>query len=130
MAVVDLLNKEKLKSKAKFVVVAGHIHNYERFQQDGVVYLVSGGGEPRSKQSSVPQQTFIRTTPSPTSTMVKFVFNGDTVDATMYRLADSSGSVWEAKDTFKVEANRTGPQNLQNQPGLSLAAEQPAQDPF
>jgi len=44
MAVVDLLNKEKLKSKAKFIVVAGHIHNYERFEQNGVVYLVSGGG--------------------------------------------------------------------------------------
>src|SRR5882762_4800685 len=108
MAVVDLLNKEKLKSKAKFVVVAGHIHNYERFQQDGVVYLVSGGG-------GAPQQTVERTPtdlyqdPSfPNFHYVKFVLKGDTVDATMYRLADSSGSVWEAKDTFKVETNRTG----------------------
>ena len=108
MAVVDLLNKEKLKSKAKFVVVAGHIHNYERFQQDGVVYLVSGGG-------GAPQQTVERTPTDlyqdhsfPNFHYVKFVFNGDTVDATMYRLADSSGSVWEAKDTFKVETNRTG----------------------
>ena len=39
---------------------------------------------------------------------MKFVLNGDTVDATMYRLADTSGPVWEPKDTFKVEANRTG----------------------
>jgi len=27
----------------KFVVIAGHIHNYERFERNGVVYLVSGG---------------------------------------------------------------------------------------
>jgi len=38
---------------------------------------------------------------------VKFVLNGNTMDATMYRLADTSGPVWEPKDTFKVEANRT-----------------------
>ena len=28
----------------RFVVAAGHVHNYERFFQDGIVYLVSGGG--------------------------------------------------------------------------------------
>jgi hypothetical protein len=32
------------QSAAQFVVSAGHIHNYERLTQDGVVYLVSGGG--------------------------------------------------------------------------------------
>jgi acid phosphatase type 7 len=108
MAVVDLLSKEKLKSKAKFIVVAGHIHNYERFEQGGVVYLVSGGG-------GAPQQTVERTSTDlyqdnsfPNFHYVKFVLNGDTVNATMYRLADSSGPVWEPKDTFKVEANRTG----------------------
>jgi hypothetical protein len=31
-------------SRARFVVSAGHIHNYERLERDGVVYLVSGGG--------------------------------------------------------------------------------------
>jgi len=108
MAVVDLLNKEKLKSKAKFIVVAGHIHNYERFEQGGVVYLVSGGG-------GAPQQTVERTPTDlyqdesfPNFHYVKFVLNGDTVDATMYRLADTNGPVWEPKDTFKVEANQTG----------------------
>ena len=108
MAVVDLLNKEKLKSKAKFIVVAGHIHNYERFEQNGVVYLVSGGG-------GAPQQTIERTPTDlyqdksfPNFHYVKFVLNGDSVDATMYRLADGSDPGWEAKDTFKVEANRTG----------------------
>ena len=107
MAVVDLLKMEKRKSKAKFVVVAGHIHNYERFEQGGVVYLVSGGG-------GAPPQTIARTSTDlyqdnsfPNFHYVKFVLNGNTMDATMYRLADTSGPVWEPKDTFKVEANRT-----------------------
>jgi len=57
MALAELLKRDNLKSKARFVVVAGHIHNYERFEQDGVVYLVSGGGEPRSKRSSAPNRS-------------------------------------------------------------------------
>jgi acid phosphatase type 7 len=28
----------------RFVVIAGHIHNYEHLERNGVVYLVSGGG--------------------------------------------------------------------------------------
>jgi acid phosphatase type 7 len=120
MAVVDLLNKENLKGKAKFIVVAGHIHNYERFEQNGVIYLVSGGG-------GAPQQTVERTPADlyqdnsfPNFHYVKFVLNGDRVDATMYRFADSSGPVWEAKDSFKVEANRTGPPKS-TKPGRTIS---------
>ena len=32
------------KSRVRFIVVAGHVHNYERFYRDGIVYLVAGGG--------------------------------------------------------------------------------------
>ena len=31
-------------SMAHFIVSAGHIHNYERLERDGIEYLVSGGG--------------------------------------------------------------------------------------
>jgi 3',5'-cyclic AMP phosphodiesterase CpdA len=104
MALVDLLKRENLKSKARFVVIAGHIHNYERFEQDGVVYLVSGGG-------GAPQQTITRTPEDlyrdnsfPNFHYLKFVFNRDMLDAAMWRLADPSSSVWEVKDTFKLNA--------------------------
>ena len=43
-ALAEILAKAPEKSRARFVVAAGHIHNYERFFQDGIVYLVSGGG--------------------------------------------------------------------------------------
>jgi hypothetical protein len=85
-------------------VIAGHIHNYERFEQDGVVYLVSGGG-------GAPQQTITRTPEDlyrdnsfPNFHYLKFVFNRDMLDAAMWRLADPSSSVWEVKDTFKLNA--------------------------
>jgi acid phosphatase type 7 len=104
MALADLLKSESLKSNARFVVIAGHIHNYERFEQDGVAYLVSGGG-------GAPQQTIERNPTDlyrdnsfPNFHYVKFEFRRDMLNATMYRLADPTGPVWEAKDSFKVEA--------------------------
>jgi 3',5'-cyclic AMP phosphodiesterase CpdA len=106
MALADLLKKENLKSAARFVVVAGHIHNYERFEQDGVVYLVSGGG-------GAPQQIIERNPTDlyqdksyPNFHYVKFILDRETLNATMYRLADPGGSKWEAKDNFKIEAKR------------------------
>ena len=30
--------------RAKVIVLSGHIHNYERFERDGVEYVTSGGG--------------------------------------------------------------------------------------
>jgi len=44
LALAAQLREAARMSRARFVVVAGHIHNYERFLQDDIVYLVSGGG--------------------------------------------------------------------------------------
>src|SRR5258708_3775214 len=103
MALADLLKNESPKSHAKFVVIAGHIHNYERFERDGVAYLVSGGG-------GAPQQTIERNPTDlykdnsyPNFHYVKFEYDRDTLKATMCRLADPAGPTWEVKDTFKVE---------------------------
>jgi 3',5'-cyclic AMP phosphodiesterase CpdA len=104
MALADLLKTESPKSQAKFVVIAGHIHNYERFEQVGVAYLVSGGG-------GAPQQTIERNPTDlfkansyPNFHYVKFEYDRDTLKAAMYRLVDPASPSWEVKDTFKVEA--------------------------
>ena len=43
-ALAEILARAPEKSRVRFIVIAGHIHNYERFFQDDIVYLVSGGG--------------------------------------------------------------------------------------
>jgi hypothetical protein len=94
-------------SHARFVVIAGHIHNYERFERDGVVYLVSGGGgAPQQTIDREPDDLF-RANSYPNFHYLKFTLSGATLDATMYRLANTNSAVWEAKDTFRVRA-RTG----------------------
>jgi hypothetical protein len=40
-----MLEARQQKSiRPKFVVISGHVHNYERFENNGVTYIVSGGG--------------------------------------------------------------------------------------
>jgi hypothetical protein len=102
IALANLLKGAARKTQAKFVVIAGHIHNYERFQQDGVTYLVSGGG------GAVPYP--VERTPAdayqdssfPNYHYLKFVLAGDVLNGTMYRLADPRTTKWEVKDSFEV----------------------------
>ncbi|HYK38162.1 metallophosphoesterase family protein [Alloacidobacterium sp.] len=44
LALRDLVEAEAEKSRAKFIVLNGHIHNYERFERKGITYIISGGG--------------------------------------------------------------------------------------
>ncbi len=39
-----LLEERQAKLGIPFIAVAGHVHNYERYEHGGVTYLVSGGG--------------------------------------------------------------------------------------
>jgi hypothetical protein len=107
IALARLLEANR-KSRAKFVVIAGHIHNYERFERNGVVYLVSGGG------GAVPYP--VERTPAdayqdssfPNYHYLKFVLAGEALKATMYRLANPGSFTWEVKDTFAVSGQKAG----------------------
>ena len=39
-----MLEKRQQTTVARFVVLSGHVHNYERHVHNGVTYFVSGGG--------------------------------------------------------------------------------------
>jgi hypothetical protein len=40
----EMLEERQKKLRARILVVSGHVHNYERYEHSGVVYIVSGGG--------------------------------------------------------------------------------------
>jgi acid phosphatase type 7 len=44
VALSQMLERRQTGSRAHIIVVAGHVHNYERYQHGGVDYIVSGGG--------------------------------------------------------------------------------------
>ena len=102
----DYLSDVAKTSRAKFVVVAGHIHNYERFEKDGVTYFVSGGGGAKPYVVERTPVDLYQTEDFPNFHYIKFVLDGKTLEGTMYRLADPAAQtpVWDAKDSFSVVA--------------------------
>jgi calcineurin-like phosphoesterase family protein len=105
-ALAIFLAQAREKSRARFVVAAGHIHNYERFYQDGIVYLVSGGGGARPYPIVRAPADLYQNNAFPNYHYLKFIFQGNKLTATMIRVANPEGSTpqWEEKDRFEVEA--------------------------
>ncbi len=48
------LEETQQHTRARFVVFAGHVHNYERYEHGGVMYIVSGGAG--AKWYEIPRQ--------------------------------------------------------------------------
>lgn len=104
IALAQFLQTGASASRARFIVAAGHIHNYQRFLQDGVVYLVSGGGGAAPYQIDRTPPDLYQDLGFPNYHYVKFVLDGETLSGTMFRLTDPSAGTWEAKDRFDVHA--------------------------
>lgn len=110
-ALAEFLAQTPQHQRVRFIVAAGHIHNYERFYQDGIVYLVSGGGGAKPRPIVRGPADLYRDTNFPNYHYVKFVQEGDGFAATMVRVADPDASTpsWEEKDHFEVAATPTVP---------------------
>jgi hypothetical protein len=92
-------------SAARFVVSAGHIHNYERLAQDGVTYLVSGGGGATPYEIERTAADLYQDTGFPNYHYVRFKLHGTALSGEMIRLQDyaaRSPSHWSIKDRFEI----------------------------
>ena len=103
-ALADFLAKEAPASHAQFIVIAGHIHNYQRFLRDSITYLVSGGGGAKPYPVARTAADLYQDPSFPNYHYILFQFDGRQINAAMYRLADPKADklVWEKKDTFII----------------------------
>jgi hypothetical protein len=93
------------QSVARFVVSAGHIHNYERFTEGGVVYLVSGGGGASPYDVDRMREDQYQRGDFPNYHYVRFEVLGDRVVGEMIRLGDYSAPApgrWQTSDRFEI----------------------------
>jgi len=105
IALADFLKSAAATSKARFLVTAGHIHNYERFLEGDVVYLVSGGGGAHPYPVERTPSDLYQDNSFPNFHYVKLVLEGNTLKGTMYRLdPDAATPTWQEKDTFQLRA--------------------------
>jgi acid phosphatase type 7 len=103
-ALASYLEKAQPKSHTAFIVIAGHIHNYQRFTQNGVIYLVSGGGGAKPYPVARTAADLYQDPSFPNFHYIRFDFDGHTLHAVMHRLADPAANqpVWQDKDSFDV----------------------------
>jgi acid phosphatase type 7 len=104
-SLAEYLGKAAAHSKARFVVSAGHIHNYERFAQDGVMYLVSGGGGATPYDLDRTAADLYQSQDFPNYHYVRFELRDGTLKGEMIRLQDYAAArpaQWKSRDRFEI----------------------------
>ncbi len=107
LALRHYLEAQAAASHAKFVVFNGHIHNYERFETNGITHVITGGGGAR------PYPVFIRGDQDlyhartyPNFHYLVITLQGKHADVKMYRVVDPDAAQKsvEVKDSFTLDA--------------------------
>ncbi len=106
IALRDYLSQVTPQLRARVIVTAGHIHNYERAEVDGVTYLVSGGGGAHPYPVKRTPQDKYQATDFPNFHYILFQLDGKQMKATMFRLGFPIGATpeWQARDSFTIDA--------------------------
>jgi hypothetical protein len=105
LALADYLASIAPQSRARMLVIAGHIHNYERFLRDGIHYLVSGGGGAAPYEVKRTPADLYQDTEFPNYHYLRFELRADTVAGEMirYRPGEDAGEgQWQIKDRFEI----------------------------
>jgi hypothetical protein len=106
IALRDYLSGVAKTSHARFLVSAGHIHNYERNVVDDVVYLVSGGGgaQPYFVERTAPD--LYRSVLFPNFHYVRLTLTKESLHGEMFRVANPEADTLslELKDRFDIPA--------------------------
>jgi hypothetical protein len=104
IALRDYLSKAAVASHARFLVSAGHIHNYERSEYEGVMYLVSGGGGAAPYFVERTPQDLYKSVLYPNYHFVKLSLERDRLHGSMYRVSDPEADTLslEVKDNFDI----------------------------
>jgi hypothetical protein len=97
------LEARALTARQKFIAVYGHIHNYERFEFNGITHIISGGG------GAAPYPVLVRGPQDqdrdpafPVFNYVILTIHGKQAEGTMYKIANPDAAEYSvvAKDHF------------------------------
>jgi len=93
-------------SRARFIVCAAHVHNYERFQRDGIVFLVScgGGGKPEFVNRSAAD--LYQGADFPNFNYLLFELTARQLRGEMVRMTDPdapTSPTWSIRDQFEMD---------------------------
>jgi acid phosphatase type 7 len=103
-----MLEQRQASMRQRMIVIAGHVHSYERYEHAGITYIVSGGGGatpykiPRSPQDPYRD-------PGPAYHFMRFSVADRQMRIEMNKLELADGKAnWEVKDSLTLEAQKAG----------------------
>ena len=97
------LEQHQAKMRARLVVIAGHVHNYERYWQNGVMYLVSGGGGAEPYKVHRDKRDFYNQ-PGPAYHYCTFQVERGRLRFQMHKLDMAKGQArWSLGDSFELK---------------------------
>jgi len=96
---------------ARVLVVASHVHNYERYERHGVTYLVSGGGGAKPVPAARMFGELSKLTTAVNFHYMRLTLADDLLQGTMVRFdAEAQGSPpWSEPDRFEIKAREKDP---------------------
>ncbi len=117
LALGRYLEEQQKKTPAKFVVISGHVHNYERYERGGVTYIVSCGGGATPYEVERGEDDAYKER-GPTYHYLQIGVSGAQMRIGMRKLQMVNGKpVWNERDSVTIQA--TAPRR-QERPGSQL----------
>ena len=104
--IVRYLSKKSGSLRARVVVVGSHVHNYERYEREGVTYLVSGGGGAKPVPAIRMFGELSKLTTAVNFHYLRFTLENERLTGVMVRFeaAERGGNSWTEPDRFAVRA--------------------------
>jgi len=97
----QMIEGHQAKMRAKIIVIAGHVHNYERYEHGGVMYIVSGGGGATPYMiRRRPEDVY--TDPGATYHYCRFHVDGSHLKGEMVKYVDANN--FQVRDMFELSA--------------------------
>ena len=98
----ELFEARQKQLHPRIIAIAGHVHNYERYEYNGVMYIVSGGGG-ASPYSVERQPGDFYNQPGPTYHYCKITVDHNKLKLEMLKLEMANGQfVFNVRDSFEI----------------------------
>jgi len=108
-----LLTAQAPALRARVVVIGSHVHNYERYVRQGVVYVVSGGGGAKPVPAARMFGELSKLTTAVNFHYLRFTLEGERLTGTMVRFdaEDHGDDPWTEPDHFEIKARDADPRH-------------------
>jgi hypothetical protein len=96
-----MLERHQSQLRQRLIVLAGHVHNYERYEHGGVTYITTGGGGATPYEIQRNAADAYRD-PGHTYHLCRFQIFGNRLEMRMMKLNLAGNPEWLVRDSFQL----------------------------